>query len=155
VARARSSAGQSSGLIIRWSLVRIQAGPNDRHHRDRSSRRRGQGRPTIVSEGLQSAHGGRAHADAAKLHASPAEDLELKRELGLVNRRVRSYDPKTLDVLRTFKAVAEDADSVDGVTADSAKLHLRALEILKGLGKDNDYSADEYMLAIEQVQGAA
>src|SRR5262249_34239969 len=25
--RARSSAGQSSGLIIRWSLVRIQAGP--------------------------------------------------------------------------------------------------------------------------------
>src|SRR5262249_41705200 len=27
--RARSSAGQSSGLIIRWSLVRVQAGPPD------------------------------------------------------------------------------------------------------------------------------
>src|SRR3954454_11152372 len=28
--RARSSAGQSSGLIIRWSLARIQAGPSRR-----------------------------------------------------------------------------------------------------------------------------
>ena len=43
-------------------------------------------------------------ADAEMLYASQAEDLELEQELGLVNRRTRSYDPKTLDVLRTFKA---------------------------------------------------
>jgi hypothetical protein len=60
-----------------------------------------------------------------------------------------------LAVLRAFKAVDDDADSVDGVTADSAKLHLRALEILKNEGKEDNYSADEYMLAVEQAQGAA
>jgi hypothetical protein len=59
------------------------------------------------------------------LYASQAKDLELDQELGLVNHRVRSYDPKTIDVLRTLKAVDDDADSVDGVSADSAKLHLR------------------------------
>jgi hypothetical protein len=58
-------------------------------------------------------------------------------------------------VLRTFKAVDNDADSVDGFTADSAKLHLRALEILNEQGKGVDYTADEYMLAVEQAQGAA
>jgi hypothetical protein len=57
--------------------------------------------------------------------------------------------------LRAFKAVDDDADSVDGVTADSAKLHLRALEILKDQGKADDYSADEYVLAVEQAQQAA
>jgi hypothetical protein len=81
-------------------------------------------------------------ADAEKLYASQVEDLELEQELGLVNRRTRSYDPKTLDVLRTFKAVDDDADSVDGVTADSAKLHLRALEILGQQGKADEYTAD-------------
>src|SRR5436190_20675946 len=80
-------------------------------------------------------------ADAEKLYARQVEDLELDRELGLVNQRVRSNDPATLACLRTFKAVDEDADSVDGVTADSAKLHLRALEILNELGKADDYSA--------------
>jgi hypothetical protein len=85
------------------------------------------------------------------LYASQAEDLELDQELRLVNQRVRSYDPKTLDVLRAFKAVDEDADSVDGVTADSAKLHLRAVEILEAQGKGDDYSADEYMLAVERA----
>ena len=94
-------------------------------------------------------------ADAEKLYACQVEDLELKQELGLVNRRIRSYEPKTLDCLRTFKAVADDADSVDGDTADSAKLHLRALEILGEQGKADDYSADEYVLAIEQAQGEA
>jgi hypothetical protein len=94
-------------------------------------------------------------ADAEKLYASQVEDLELDRELGLVNQRARSYDPKTLDVLRTLNAVDDDADSVDGVTADSAKLHLRALEILKEQGKEDDYSADEYVLAVEQAQAAA
>lgn len=89
-----------------------------------------------------------------------AEEAEFEREFGLVNpepgrNRVRSYDPKTLDCLRSFKAVDEDADSVDGVTADSAKLHLRALEILGEQGKADDYSADEYVLAIEQAQGEA
>ena len=92
---------------------------------------------------------------AEKLHASQAKDLELDQELGRVNQRVRSYDPATLDVLRTFKAVDDDADSVDGVTADSAKLHLRALEVLKEQGKEDDYSADEYVLAVEQAQAAA
>jgi hypothetical protein len=77
-----------------------------------------------------------------------AEEAELDQELGLVNRRVRSYDPKTLDCLRTFKAVDANADSVDGVTAESAKLHLRALEIL---GEGDDYTADEYMLAVEKA----
>jgi len=57
--------------------------------------------------------------------------------------------------LRAFKAVDDEADSVDGVTADSAKLHLRALEILKDQGKADDYSADEYVLAVEQAQQAA
>jgi hypothetical protein len=90
-------------------------------------------------------------ADAEKLYASQAKDLELNQELRLVNQRVRSHDPKTLDVLRTFKAVDEDADSVDGVTAESAKLHLRALEILKEQGKGDDYTADEYMLAVERA----
>jgi hypothetical protein len=94
-------------------------------------------------------------AAAEKLHASQVNDLELDQELGLVNQRVRSYDPKTLDVLRTFKAVDDDADSVDGVTAESAKLHLRALEILTKQGKEDDYSADEYVLSVEQAQGAA
>jgi hypothetical protein len=94
-------------------------------------------------------------AAVEKLHASQVNDLELDRELGLVNQRVRSYDPKTLDVLRTFKAVDDDADSVDGDTADSAKLRLRALEILKEQGKGDDYSADDYVLAVEQAQGAA
>jgi hypothetical protein len=88
---------------------------------------------------------------AEKLYASQAEDLELEHEVGLVNQRVRSYDPKTLDVLRGFKAVDEDADSVDGVTAQSAKLHLRALEILKEQGKGDDYTSDEYVLALEQA----
>jgi hypothetical protein len=90
-------------------------------------------------------------ADAEKLYASQAEDLELDQELGLVNRRVRSHDPATLDCLRTFKAVDDDADSVDGVTADSAKLHLRAVEILKDQGKGEDYTADEYILAVEKA----
>jgi hypothetical protein len=90
-------------------------------------------------------------ADAEKLYASQAKDLELNQELRLVNQRVRSHDPKTLDVLRTFKAVDEDADSVDGVTAESAKLHLRALEILKEQGKGDDYTADEYVLAVEKA----
>jgi len=94
-------------------------------------------------------------ADAEKLYASQAADLELDRELGLVNQRVRSHDPKTIDVLRAFKAVDEDADSVDGVTADSAKLHLRALEILNEQDKRDDYTADEYILAVEQAQRAA
>jgi hypothetical protein len=94
-------------------------------------------------------------ADAEKLYASQVEDHELDQELGLVNRRVRSHDPATLDCLRTFKAVDDNAASVDGDTADSAKLHLRALEILKEQGKGEDYTADEYMLAVEQVQGAA
>jgi hypothetical protein len=94
-------------------------------------------------------------ADAEKLYARQVEDIELDQELGLVNQRVRSHDPKTLDCLRTFKAVADDADSVDRDTADSAKLHLRALEILKNEGKEDNYSADEYMLAVEQAQGAA
>ena len=93
-------------------------------------------------------------ADAEKLYASQVEDLELEQELGLVNRRIRSYDPKTLDCLRTFKAVGDDADSVDGVTADSAKLHRRALEILKEQGKGDDYTANEYVLAVEQAQEA-
>jgi hypothetical protein len=88
---------------------------------------------------------------AEKLYASQAEDLELDQELGLVNQRVRSYDPKTLDILRAFKAVDNDADSVDGVTADSAKLHLRALEILKEQGKADKYTADEYILAVEKA----
>jgi hypothetical protein len=94
-------------------------------------------------------------ADAEKLYASQIEDLELDQELGLVNRRVRSHDPATLDCLRTFKAVDDDADSVDGITAESAKLHLRALEILREQGKEDDYSADEYVLAVERAQGAA
>jgi hypothetical protein len=42
-----------------------------------------------------------------------------------------------------------------GVSADSAKLHLRALEVLKEQGKGEDYTADEYILAVEQAQGAA
>jgi hypothetical protein len=88
-------------------------------------------------------------------YAKAAEDAELDRELELLNCRVRSHDPATLDVLKTFKAVDENADSVDGVTADSAKLHLRALEVLKEQGKGDDYTADEYMLAIEQVQEAS
>jgi hypothetical protein len=88
--------------------------------------------------------------------AKEAEDAAFEREFGLVNpkpgrNRVRSYDPKTLDCLRTFKAVDEDADSVDGVTADSAKLHLRALEILGEQGKADNYTADEYMLAVEKA----
>src|SRR6266508_358158 len=45
--RARSSAGQSSGLIIRWSLVRIQAGPRG------SPRTRG-----FLVSGLGNARGG-------------------------------------------------------------------------------------------------
>jgi hypothetical protein len=89
-------------------------------------------------------------ADAEKLYARLAEDLELEEELGLANR-VRSQDPKTLDVLRAFKAVDNDADSVDGVTADSAKLHLRALEILKEQGKGDDYTPDDYILAVERA----
>ena len=94
-------------------------------------------------------------ADAEKLYASQAADLELDRELGLVNQRVRSYDPKTLDCLRNFRAVDEDADSVDRDTGDSAKLHLRALQVLKEQGKEDDYSADDYVLAVEQAQAAA
>jgi hypothetical protein len=90
-------------------------------------------------------------AAVEKLYASQVEDLELDRELGLVNHRVRSHDPKTLEVLRAFKAVGQDADSVDGDSADSAKLHLRALEILKEQGKGDDYTADEYMLAVERA----
>jgi hypothetical protein len=90
-------------------------------------------------------------ADAEKLYARQVEDLELDRELGLASQRVRSHDPKTLDCLRTFKAVDDDADSVDGVTADSAMLHLRALEILKDQGKSDDYTADEYVLAVERA----
>jgi len=90
-------------------------------------------------------------AAVEKLHASQAEDLELEREVELANRRSRSYDPSTLDVLRNFKAIDDDADSVDGVTADSAKLHLRALEILKEQGKGDDYTADEYGLAVEKA----
>jgi len=61
-----------------------------------------------------------------------------------------------LDVLRAFKAVDDDADSVDGDTPDSAKVHLRALEVLKEQGKKgDDYTADEYILAVEQAQRAA
>lgn len=84
-------------------------------------------------------------------YAEAAEDIALDRELRLGNQRVRSYDPKTLGVLRTFKAVDNDADSVDGVTADSAKLHLRALEILKEKGRADDYAVDEYLLAVEKA----
>jgi len=51
---------------------------------------------------------------------------------------------------RSFET-PHDADSVDGVTADSAKLPLRALEILKEQGQGDDYSADEYILAIEKA----
>jgi hypothetical protein len=40
---------------------------------------------------------------------------------------------------------------VDGVTADSAKLHLRALAILKEQGRADDYTVDEYMLAVERA----
>ena len=40
---------------------------------------------------------------------------------------------------RSIKAVDEDADSVDGVTADSARLHLRALEVLNEQGKDERF----------------
>jgi hypothetical protein len=66
--------------------------------------------------------------------------------------RPRVPEPRgRLDVLRAFKAVDDDADSVDGVTADSAKHHLRALEILTGQGKADDYSADENMLAVQQA----
>jgi hypothetical protein len=36
-------------------------------------------------------------AAVEKLYASQVEDLELDRELGLVNHRVRSHDPKTLE----------------------------------------------------------
>src|SRR6266511_4552524 len=38
--RARSSAGQSSGLIIRWSQVRVLAGPSERRCRSATSVRR-------------------------------------------------------------------------------------------------------------------
>jgi hypothetical protein len=86
-----------------------------------------------------------------KDYADEAEAVALDYELGLVNRRVRSHDPKTLDVLRAFKVVDDDADSVDGDTADSAKLHLRALEILGEQGKADNYTADEYMLAVEKA----
>ena len=48
-------------------------------------------------------------------------------------------------------AIDQDADSVDGVSADSAKLHLRALEILREQGKADNYTADEYMLAVEKA----
>jgi hypothetical protein len=105
------------------------------------------GREVLTEDELEAA--------AEKQYARQIEHLELDQELGLVNQRVRSHDPKTLDCLRTFKAVADDADSVDRDTADSAKLHLRALEILKNEGKEDNYSADEYMLAVEQAQGAA
>jgi hypothetical protein len=37
------------------------------------------------------------------------------------------------------------------VTAHSAKLHLRALEILEVQGKGDDYTADEYLLAVEKA----
>jgi hypothetical protein len=75
--------------------------------------------------------------------------------VGLVNRRVRSHDPATLNVLRALKAVEDDADSVDGVTADSVKLHLRALELLKEPSKADDYTVDEYILAFEEARGKA
>jgi hypothetical protein len=88
-------------------------------------------------------------ADAEKLYASQAADLELEQELGLVNHRVRSYDPKTLDCLRIFKAIDDDADSVDGDTADSAKLHRRALEILKEQGRR--LLGRRFMLAVEKA----
>jgi hypothetical protein len=86
-------------------------------------------------------------------YAKAVEDAKFEREFGLVNpelgrHRVRSYDPKRLDVLRAFKVVDDGADSVDGVTAESAKLHLRTLEILKEQGKGDDYTAEEYMLAV-------
>jgi hypothetical protein len=62
--------------------------------------------------------------------------------------------PRRSTALRTFKTVDDDADSVDGNTAESAKLHLRALEILEEQGQEDDYSADEYVLAVEQAQAA-
>ena len=40
---------------------------------------------------------------------------------------------------------------VDGVTAASARLHLRALEILKARGKGENYSKEEYLLACEEA----
>ena len=88
---------------------------------------------------------------AAELHRTEAEDAQLDAELQLANHRAKSYDPETLDVLKAIKAVPVDAESVDGVTAESAKLHLRALEILKEQGNGDDYSADEYVLAVEKA----
>jgi hypothetical protein len=90
-------------------------------------------------------------AHVEKLYASEAEDVELDRELGLVNRRTLSYDPKTLDFLRTLKAIDDEAEAVDGETAASVKLHLRAVEILEAQGKAGNYSADEYIAAVEEA----
>jgi len=43
-------------------------------------------------------------ADVEKLYASQAENLELDREIELASQRVRrSYDPKTLNVLRASR----------------------------------------------------
>jgi hypothetical protein len=132
----------------RWTT---KGGANDQDRRYRSPRGRRQGKPAIVSEGDTLLTEDELEADVEKLHASQVEDLEFERELGLVNRRVRSYDPKTLDVLRTFKAVDDDADWSTGSRPTRPKLHLRALEIRKGQGKADDYTADEYILAIEKA----
>ena len=84
-------------------------------------------------------------------YGKAAEDVALEHELGFVNRRVRSHDPATLDYLRSIKADPDDAETVDSETAASTKLHLRALEILKDQGKGDDYTADEYLVAVEKA----
>jgi hypothetical protein len=95
-------------------------------------------------------------AAVEKDYADEAEDVAF--ELAFAARRLddgsRSDDPEMLDYLRSIKAVDDDADSVDGVTADSAKLYFRALEILNEQGKEDDYSANEYVLAVEKAQEA-
>jgi hypothetical protein len=96
-------------------------------------------------------------AAVEKDYADEAEDVAF--ELAFAAHRLdddsRSDDPKTLDYLRSIKAVDDDADSVDGVTADSAKVHLQAMQILKDKGKEDDYTADDYIKAVEQAQAAA
>jgi hypothetical protein len=96
-------------------------------------------------------------AAVEKDYADEAEDVAFELEFAAhrLDDGSRSDDPKTLDYLRSIKVVDDDADSVDGVTAESAKVHLQAMQILKNEGKEDNYSADEYMLAVEQAQGAA
>ena len=89
---ARSSAGQSSGLIIRWSQVRVLAGPLEKSCKPRAGVREGDLVERFGRAGLQSFTGGTLETSV--------DYADLRRLLRAVHRRRRSRHRRLLRLAR-------------------------------------------------------